>query len=148
MAFERFFKALWKSELQKLNDHLPREYKTLSQLLKENDPAVPTVGGDLIFLDKADLETVASLVPEKYHGRLRLPLVFIRRIDMGEGVYTVSGGLVEQLTVSSLLNDKEGFIEDYEKAVKYVYRPQLWYLKKRVRSLIVVGFFMPKIEAP
>lgn len=148
MLFERFIKALWKSELQKLNDHLPKDYKTLTQLLSEDEPHVTTVGGDRIIMSRKDLEFVARLVPEKYHDKLRLPLIFIRRIDMGEGVYTIGGGLLERLLVSSLLKDDPVFLEKEDDALEYIYRPQLWHLKKRVRSLVVVGFFMPKIDEP
>ncbi|MBS7287642.1 MAG: DUF61 family protein [Candidatus Freyarchaeota archaeon] len=148
MFFERFIKALWKSELQKLNDHLPKEYKTLAQLLGEDEPHVTTVGGDRIIISRKDLELVARLVPERHHDKLRLPLIFIRRIDMGEGVYTIGGGLLERLLVSSLLKENPVFLEKEEEALEYIYRPQLWHLKKLVRSLVVVGFFMPKIEEP
>ncbi|MEM3465781.1 MAG: DUF61 family protein [Candidatus Jordarchaeales archaeon] len=146
LLFDRFINALWKSELQKLNDHLPKEYKSLAQLLREDDPSVPTIGGDKIVMLRKDLEFVASIVPEKYHDKLRLPLIFIRRIDMGEGVYTVGGGLLERLLVSSLLKERPVFLENEEDALEYIYRPQLWHIKKVVRSLVVVGFFMPKIE--
>ncbi len=146
MSFDRFLKALWKAELQKLNDHLPKDYKSLKQLLEEDKPQVSTVGGDQIVISRNDLELVARIVPEKYHEKLRLPLVFIRRIDMGEGVYMVSGGLLERLLVLSLLKENPVFVEEEDKALEYIYRPQLWYLKKKVRSLVVVGFFIPKIE--
>ncbi|MEM1658872.1 MAG: DUF61 family protein [Candidatus Jordarchaeales archaeon] len=146
MSFERFIRALWKSEIQKLNDHLPKEYKTLAQLLKEDNPSVSTVCGDKIFLKKADLEYVARIVPEKYHDKIHLPLTFIRRIDMGEGVYSIGGGLLERLLVSSLLKDKPVFTENEDEAPEYVYRLQLWYLKRKIRSLVVIGFFLPKVE--
>jgi len=146
LFFDRFINALWKSELQKLNDHLPKEYKPLTRLLNEDEPHVQTIGGDKIFMNKKDLELVASIVPRKYHGKLRLPLTFIRRIDMGEGVYTISGGLLERLLVSSLLKEKPVFVENEEDALEYIYRPQLWHLKRVIRSLVVVGFFMPKEE--
>lgn len=127
-------------EIERLNEHLPREYKTLSELLSMKSPSVKTREGGEILMDVEELKLVAKIVPKDLHQKLKLPIVLLRRIDLGKGVFSVSGGKVEAYLISKLLN-KEGTV-NYEKIETplYIYRPQVQLLRRMLRTLITIGF--------
>ncbi|MEM2984469.1 MAG: DUF61 family protein [Candidatus Jordarchaeaceae archaeon] len=137
---------IWKSEIDKINDHLPRNYKTLETLLESKDPHVITLNGDRIPFERKELEFLASIVPKEFHGRIQLPIVFIRRIDMGEGVFSIGGGKVEQAVVMKLLGEKNPFSMEEHSFLPYIYRHQVLEVRKKIRSLTTIGFATTKIN--
>lgn len=96
-------------------------------------------GGEIIF-DKAELEMVARLLPKELHRQLRLPIVLLRRIDLGPGVFSVSGGRVEAYLTLKLLSRKGEVSLDKVELPLYVYRPEVQELRQRLRTLTVIGF--------
>jgi len=137
---DRAFKTLLKHEVERINEHLPKEYRTLSELLSMETPSVKARDGGEIIFDRGELEYVASLLPKELHSKLTLPIVLMRRIDLGPGVFSVSGGKVEAYVALRVLN--EGGHVDYEKVETplYIYRPQVQMLRRRLRTLTVIGF--------
>jgi uncharacterized protein (UPF0216 family) len=134
-----FTKILLKE--MKINDHLPKNYKTLESLLTSEDPYVLTLKGDRIVFKKEELQFLAKIVPKKYHGKLQLPIVFIRRIDMGEGVFSISGGKIERGVVMKLLGlTDDSFPEDESTFLPYIYRYQVLEVRRKIRSLTTIGF--------
>ncbi|MGQ9720622.1 MAG: DUF61 family protein [Candidatus Jordarchaeum sp.] len=136
---------IWRREIDKINDHLPRNYKTLESLLSSKNPYVITLDGDQIPFDRKELEFLAEIVPKKYHGSLQLPIVFIRRIEMGEGVYSISGGKIEKGVIMKLLGVTENpFSDDENNFPPYIYRHQVLEIRRKIRSLTTIGFATTK----
>ena len=54
-AYDRFLSTIWSREIKSINDHLPKRFKTLEELLKEDDPYVITRDGSKYPLDKEEL---------------------------------------------------------------------------------------------
>jgi len=145
-TLERTFDSLLGRELRKLNTHLPKQRRTLKELLSEAVPAVPAVDGSTIVLRKNEIEELARIVPREYHDSLRLPIIVLRRMELGKSVYTVSGDKVEEFTVKKILGKTAA---EYHKMYLddeplFIYRPDVSELLRRFHSLVVIGFGIPK----
>lgn len=90
-TLDRGFDAVLSHEIQKLNTHLPKQRRRMSELLMRTDPTVEAVDGSSILLRTAELEELARIVPKEYQDRLRLPIVVLRRTELGKSTYTVAG---------------------------------------------------------
>lgn len=119
-------------EIRKINDHLPASSKSLKELLREEIPSVKTKGGDDIVLLKDELIALAKLIPEENHNNIKLPIVALRRIDLGKGVYTLIGNEATIKAFKEILN--------VGKDSEYLYRPQVFELKRKFNSLVIIGF--------
>jgi len=145
-TLERTFDALLGREIRKLNTHLPKHRRTLKELLRDEDPTLPTVDGSTIVLRKEETQELAQIVPPEYHDSLKLPIIILRRMELGRSLYTVSGDKVEEFTVKKILGKTT---DDYhtmyldDKSL-YLYRPDVSELLRRFHSLIVIGFGIPK----
>jgi uncharacterized protein (UPF0216 family) len=134
-------------ELHKLNNHLPKQRLTLTELLKKENPTAESMDGSSIVFKKSELEELASLVPSEYHDRIRLPIIVLRRMELGKSVYTVAGNPTEEFLVKKLLGMTS---EEYHRRLRqeeppaYLYRSQIVELIRRFHSLVVMGFGVPK----
>ena len=139
---DRAFDALMSYELRKLNNHLPKEKRRLSELLELTDPTVDAVDGSSILLKTIDLQELAKIVPKEYQDRVQLPLVIMRRMDLGRSIFTIVGGRFEELMVKKILgNTTDGFHEIYKHVEQtFLYRPEVTELVMKFPSLIVLGF--------
>ena len=145
-TLERTFDALLGRELRKLNTHLPKQRRSLKELLASTDPSVPAVDGSLILLKKEEVEELGRIVPLEYHDSLRLPIIVLRRMELGRSVYTVSGERVEEFTVEKILGrtDADYHAMHFENEPFFLYRPDVSELIRRFHSLVVIGFGVPK----
>jgi uncharacterized protein (UPF0216 family) len=133
-------------ELRKLNEHLPKQRRSLSELLKLNDPTLDATDGSSIVLKTTDLEELARLVPTEYQDRVKLPIIILRRLELGQSIYTVSGERVEEFTVKKILGlTKDEFYQMYRnQEPTFLYRPQVTELLRKFHSLFVIGFGVPR----
>ena len=143
---DRAMDAVLGHELRKLNTHLPKQRRSLSELLKLKDPTVEASDGSSIALTTTDLEELAKIVPVEYRDRLRLPIIILRRMDLGNSIYTVSSEGVEEFTVKKILGlTKDEYYQMYRnREPTFLYRPQVTELLRRFHSLFVIGFGVPK----
>jgi len=143
---ERAFDAVLKEEIRKLNTHLPRNRKTLEQLLTEDDPHVEAIDGSLIPFEKKELAELARIVPEKFRKKIHLPFLILRRMDLGKSIYAVSGSKIEEFTIKKMLELTTLPFEEFEKdeEVLYLYRPYVSQLVRGFHSLVVIGFGVPE----
>jgi uncharacterized protein (UPF0216 family) len=125
--------------VEKLNDHLPKEYKTLDELLSMDSPSVKARDGGEIIFDRGELELLAQLIPKELYGQLRLPIVLLRRVDLGPGTFSLSGGKVEAYLALKLLGQVDVNLDEVELPI-YIYRPQVQELRRKLRTLTVIGF--------
>jgi uncharacterized protein (UPF0216 family) len=145
-TLERALNAVLGHEIRKLNTHLPKQRCSLSDLLKEKDPNIKAIDGSDIILKKSELEELAMIVPAEYQDRLRLPIIVLRRIELGRSIYTVAGERIEEFTVRKILGlTNEEYYQMYKgQEETFLYRPQVTELLRRFHSLIVIGFGIPK----
>jgi len=143
---ERTFDALLGRELRKLNTHLPKQRRSLKELLSETDPALPAMDGSTIVLKKEEIDELARLVPPEYYESVKLPIIVLRRMEFGKSIYTISGARVEEVTVKKMLGktnaDFHTMYSEHEPL--FLYRPDVSELVRRFHSLVVIGFGIPK----
>ena len=107
---------------------------------------VVAVDGSTILLRSTELRELAKIVPKRFHDHVKLPLIVLRRMELGRSVYTVSGERIEKFTVKKTLGLTD---DDYRDMYKhreqvYLYRAQVSELLRRFHSLVVLGFSIPK----
>ncbi len=137
---DRAFKALLQHEVERINEHLPKEYRSLDELLSMESPSVKARDGGEIIFDREELKLVASLLPKELHRSLMLPIVLLRRIDLGPGVFSVSGGKAEAYLALRVLSEGKEVEYDKVETPLYIYRPQVQLLRRRLRTLTIIGF--------
>lgn len=137
-----------KEEIRRLNLHLPKGRKPLSILLEEREPSVESVDGKPLPMDRSELLELARIVPSEMQSRLMLPIVIMRRTDLGRGAFEVFGGSAEQFVIRKLLGLEEPGPEKAERGggLMLIYRPQVQELRRRFRTVTSVGFTVPKDE--
>ena len=145
-TLERTFDALLGRELMKLNTHLPKQRRSLRQLLTETDPTLAAMDGSTIVLKKEEIEELSRIVPPEYHDAVKLPIIVLRRMELGKSIYTVSGGRVEEITVKKILGktNADYHAMNLEEKPFFLYRPDVSELVRRFHSLVVIGFGIPK----
>lgn len=145
-TLDRALDAILGREIRKLNAHLPRQRRRLSELLAAVDPSVEAVDGTLILLGRSELEELARLIPQRYHDRLKLPLILLRRMDLGKSIFTVAGEPVEEFTVRKILGETETNHLQMTRDDRpfLVYRPQVSELVRKYHSLFVIAFGLPR----
>jgi len=145
-TLERAMDAVLGHELRKLNTHLPKQRRSLSELRQMKEPTVKATDGSDIILNKSDLDDLAKIVPAEYQDRVKLPIIVLRRMELGRSVYTVSGERIEEFTVRKILGlTNEEYYQMYkDQEATFLYRPQVTELIRRFHSLIVIGFGIPK----
>lgn len=143
---DRALDAVLGHELRKLNTHLPRQRRRLTELLKLKDPTVEATDGSAIVLKRSDLEELARIVPAEYQDRLKLPIIIMRRMDLGRSIYTVSGECLEEFTVKKILGlTNDEYYQMYKnQEPAYLYRPQVAELLRKFHSIFVIAFGIPK----
>lgn len=143
---ERAMDAVLGQELRRLNNHLPKQRLTLSELLKSDHPTVETVDGSSIIINRSELQELENIVPAEYHDRIKLPIIILRRMELGRSVHTVAGERIEEFTVKKILGlTKDEYYQMYkEQEAAFFYRPQVVELLRRFHSLIVLGFGIPR----
>jgi len=143
--YERLLRTFFKDEAKKLNQHLPKATKSLSELLTEDEPSVETMSGSQVIMKKSELVEMAKIVPKDYQDKLRLPIIVLRRIELGRGTFSVLGDNIEKFTVRRILEMTKLSFDamDKEKEDFFIYRPQVQELLRRFKSLIVIAFGTP-----
>lgn len=140
---DRFSDALLRDDLRKLNSHLPKNRRTLGDLLSDPAPRVQAASGDFIRMKRAELEEMSRSLPAEASARVKLPIVFLRRGDLGRGAFTVLGDRYEEYSMLLLAGSVHGSFEQYkeqEPDVAILFKPQISSLLRRFHSLLVLGF--------
>jgi len=138
-----FFDVMLQNELRKLNTHLPKNRKTIRELLAEEQPSVSTVGGEKANMKKSEVEALSAGLPDALRDKVRLPLVLLRRRELGPGAFTLLGDPNEEYAVSNILGEYNGTLAEFQQSrqsATVFYKPQVSELTRRFHSLVVVGF--------
>lgn len=141
-SISRILNRIWRADVERINDHLPKEFKTLSQLLDSDEPMVETKSGMPLIFDKDELSKLAEIIPSDIHDKLKLPFILLRRLDLGRGVFQVLGGRNELYAIAKILGASKEIksIHSIVEEPFYLYKPQVFKLKRLFRTIIVVGF--------
>jgi uncharacterized protein (UPF0216 family) len=114
---------LLKKQILSLNRHLPRQRKSLKELLKEDKPHVIGVDGTRQRFKTYEIKKIAEIIPPEEHHLLKLP-IYLEIESQTSGTH-ISGKL-ELKVVCHILNLKDCHSE------KYIYRPEMRLLRKEL----------------
>jgi uncharacterized protein (UPF0216 family) len=130
------------NEIDASNDHLPAKKVALSELLQSNIPSFDTRGGDTSLFLKEELEMLAKEIPSKYHEEFMLPIVILRRMDLGTGIFTVAGSKTELFLIHKILGQDNLEWDDLVswRPVDRLARPQVQLIRRRLSSTTTMGF--------
>jgi len=111
-------------------------------LLRSHGPTVDTVDGSSISIRTSELEELAKIVPEPYQAKLTLPIIVLRRIELGKSIFTIAGERIEEFTVKKILciTGLDYHQMYFDRESSFLYRPQVSELLRRFHSLVVIGF--------
>jgi uncharacterized protein (UPF0216 family) len=133
-------------DIDTLNDHLPESRIPLSDLIGMDSPQFKTRVGEVSVFRVEEIEELAQKVPKKYHKEIGLPIVILRRLDYGSGIYTVAGNKAELFTVHRIIGyvDLEWDVFAQWKPIEKLARPQVQTLRRRLPSTTTIGIAMSK----
>lgn len=140
---DRFADAVIRDEFRRLNNHLPKNRRTLADLLADPSPSVSSVSGHPIRMRKQELEELSESLPVAARNKIRLPLIFLRRRDLGPGAFTLLGDPYEEYATMLLIESFNGTFDEFKgrnSGPAIVYTPQISQLLRRFHSLVVMGF--------
>ncbi|MBD3405469.1 MAG: DUF61 family protein [Candidatus Lokiarchaeota archaeon] len=137
-----FIERRIEKEIDKINDHLPEKRYSLSEITSMEKPGFPTRGGEFSAIRKEELDILIKQVPKRYHTEIMLPIIILRRVDQGPGVYSIAGGKTELFLVGRLI----GYVDlDWNQfhqwqQIDHLARPQVQKIRSILKSTTTVGF--------
>lgn len=101
-----------RTEINKMNDGIVSERKSLIQLLQEEKPSAKTKAGKDHFFEIATLKKLGEKLPEKLQDKLRLPILFFFDNQVPDSCYLNDAYALEALQalgeISRLRNMQQG----------------------------------------
>ena len=124
--------------------HLPKKRVTLELALKGYNYYVSRENNKL-YIDKKELDLIHSLCPMEKVSVILLPILIVRRRDIGQGTYVISGELIDQYIVLKALEkidtDWNVWLKEQPSSKEfYLYKPDLISLRKKLPTSTVIGF--------
>ncbi len=129
LPYETILQECLRGELGVLNAHLPRQQKSLSDLLCEEYPYVVCNDGSTHLFKRKELRYLASLIDTDEQEALLLPMLI--GVSSGQGeMAIICRGEVEEKVISKILD----MPVTYEKGTITIYKPQLGVLRKVLKT--------------
>ena len=133
-----------KHEINSINLHLPKKRLSLSLAIKGYNTYV-CKDNSQINIDDKEIQKLLEFCPEDKLNEVFLPLLIIRRRDLGRGAYVISGELIEQFMILKALEKYDGTWDDFiknpiPKHLSFLYKPDLITLRKVLPTSTVIGF--------
>ena len=143
-----FIEKMIERDIDTLNDHLPESRHPLSELLETDSPQFRRGDSNVSVFRKDELEELAAEVPSRFHDDVRLPIVLLRRLDYGVGIYTIAGNKVELFMIFRIIGYVDLEWENIEnwKPVERLAKPQVQVLRRKLPSTTSIGIAMSTKE--
>ncbi|MFX1578622.1 MAG: DUF61 family protein [Promethearchaeota archaeon] len=137
----KFIDKMIEHDIDTLNDHLPESRIPLSDLMGLETPHFKTRIGEISVFRADEIEKLTKEVPKRFHTDIRLPIVILRRMDYGEGIYTIAGNKVELFMVHRIVGYVDLEWGDFAKwkPVERLARPQVQVLRSKLPSTTSIG---------
>ncbi len=128
-------------EIDTLNNHLPEYRVTLKELLTQDIPKFYTKCGEESVFRIEDIQFLKEEIPEAFHNDIRLPIIILRRLDYGPGIYTVAGNKAELFTIHKVLGYDNLSWENFNSwiPVEQLARPQVQMIRQKMPSTTTIG---------
>jgi uncharacterized protein (UPF0216 family) len=131
-------------EIDTLNDHLPETRVTLKELSESSKTYFVTRSGEKSIFRREEIDWLQQQVPNRFHDSIRLPIVILRRMDQGLGIYTVAGNKTELFMIHRILGYVDLEWENFAtwKPVEQLARPQVQALRRKMPSTSCIGIVL------
>jgi len=129
LTYDKMLQEYLRDELRVLNAHLPRNQKTLAELLREEYPHVVCNDGSTQLFKRRELEYLASLIDADKREALPLPIL----VELGQnqaGAAVICVGEITEEVISKVLAMP---IECKQNRIT-IYKPQLALLRKKLKT--------------
>jgi uncharacterized protein (UPF0216 family) len=133
-------------DIDTINDHLPMIRPSLKGLLELQIPEYLTRVGKKSTFKHEEIELLANEVPTKFHNEVKLPIVVLRRLDLGRGIYSVTGSKPELFLIWKIIGQVDlewGELAEWKPRDR-MYRPQVQILRRKLPSATCIGFTTQK----
>jgi len=135
-GYDKLLQGWLSGEMRLVNSGLPRERRTLRELLEEEQPSVGCSDGSHQLFKRAELRLLADILDEKERESLLLPILIEMAGDETEAIVLCPSD-IELKVVSSVL----GMRLSYERPGRVrLYRPQLALLRKKLKTTTQYAF--------
>ena len=149
-----FIDKMIEHEIDSVNDHLPKKRVPLGELLKMDEPAYETRDGKKSVFKKEELTELAADIPEKFHENITLPIVILRRMDLGTGIHTIAGTKPELFIIHRSIQKVVGQVDlewqDFPKwkPLERLARPEVQVLRRKLPSTTCIGITIVQDRKP
>jgi uncharacterized protein (UPF0216 family) len=141
-----FIERMIERDIDTANEHLPRDKIPLSELLESENPHYVTRDGQVSVFRQEELDRLEKEIPSQFHSDIRLPIVVVRRMDLGRGMYTIAGEKQDLFMVQKVVQEVVGQVDlewgDFHswKPVEQLVRPEVQVLRRELPSTTCLGF--------
>jgi uncharacterized protein (UPF0216 family) len=131
-------------EIDTLNDHLPETRVTLKEISESSKTYFVTRSGEKSIFRREEIDWLQQQVPNRFHDSIRLPIVILRRMDQGLGIYTVAGNKSELFMIHRILGYVDLEWENFAawKPIEQLARPQVQSLRRKMPSTSCIGIVL------
>lgn len=139
---DKILDLIWSLDIEKMNDHLPIERRSLKELLENEKPEVKTKIKKIHKIRKKDLELVSQLLPEIEWDKVKLPIILLRRTSLDKGIFSVSGGKRELYIIYRLVGRTEENFQRFmlEEHQPYIWKPEAFTAVRKASSIVIIGY--------
>ena len=144
LGYDDKLSSFLKHEIGSINSHLPKKRVPLS-VAKKGPHVYVSKDNSKLYIDKKEIDLLLSICPTAKENEVLLPLLIIRRRDLGLGTYVISGELIDQFLILKALDKFEGSWTEFNKNplpkhLTFLYKPDLIALRKKLSTSTVIGF--------
>jgi uncharacterized protein (UPF0216 family) len=139
------FDRIIEHEIDTANDHLPLRRKMLREIVESGQWDYQTRGGETSVFRQEEIEYLKSIVPSELQSEIHLPIIILRRTDLGKGLYTIAGCKAELFLVNRIVLGYDDLRWDELgtwKPAERLVRPEVQILRKKLPSTTTIGFTM------
>ncbi|MHA1770900.1 MAG: DUF61 family protein [Candidatus Thorarchaeota archaeon] len=136
-----FFERVLEREIDSINDHLPSTSVPLEDLMDCERPSYRTRDGIDSYFRKEEIEFLAKEIPQQFQRNITLPIVILRRMDLGKGIHTIAGGKTTLFLIHRVLGDVDLEWEDLSLARldNSFARLQVQVIRRRLPTTTCIG---------
>jgi len=144
VGFDDKLSKLLKHEIDSINLHLPKKKVSLTNASQGYNFYVNREDSQLL-IDKKEVDLIIDICPKEKIKDVFLPILIIRRRDLGGGTFVIAGELIEQYLVLKALKKIEENWDQFRKDSDlsnrtFLYKPDLIELRKILPTSTIIGF--------
>ncbi len=144
VGFDDKLSKFLKHEIDSINLHLPKKKVSLDNARQGYNFYINREEIQLL-IDKKEIDLLVDICPKDKIKDAHLPILIIRRRDLGRGTFVIAGELVEQYIVLKALKKLEIDWDQFRKnpdisSSTFLYKPDLIDLRKTLPTSTIIGF--------